>query len=155
MKVDIIFVDVSNSVMLFKLKLTRWRPIEASAVVSFSESNRHFVHVQSKSDNRHFMALNPHPWILEKQSKRGTVTERVSREKIQSAALHHWYMSLCFGFFPDSALGDGPKNGIYFCSARHLSTHIGIWNWHHRLAQMAFWIFIQKTRSVMVPKIHR
>ena len=48
MKVDIIFVDVSNSVMLFKLKLTRWRSIEASVVVSFSESNRYFVHVQSK-----------------------------------------------------------------------------------------------------------
>ena len=61
MKVDIIFVDVSNSVMLFKLKLTRWRSIEASAVVLSSESNRHFVHVQSKSDNQNFMALNPYP----------------------------------------------------------------------------------------------
>ena len=35
----------------------------------------------------------------EKNPKFGTVTVRVSREKIQSAALHHLYMFLCFGFF--------------------------------------------------------
>ena len=44
----------------------------------------------------------------------GTVTERGFREKIQSAALHHLCMFLCFGFFPESALGDGPKKWHIF-----------------------------------------
>ena len=61
-----------------------------------------------------------------KNPKRGTVTERVLRKKIQSAALCYLYMFLCFGFFSEIALGDGSKNGIYFCSVRHISSHIGI-----------------------------
>ena len=44
----------------------------------------------------------------------------------KTAALHHLYMFLCFGFFPKIALGDGAKNGIYFCSARHIFIFIGI-----------------------------
>ena len=45
-----------------------------------------------------------------KNSKRETITERVLWEKIQSAALRHLYVFLCFGFFLEIALGDGPKN---------------------------------------------
>ena len=48
-------------------------------------------------------------------------------EKIPSTALHHLYMFLCFGiFFRKSRSVMVPENDIYFCSARHLCTHIGI-----------------------------
>ena len=46
--------------------------------------------------------------------KRGTVPEPVLREKIQSAALHHLYMLLRFGFFSRISLGDGPKMAYIF-----------------------------------------
>ena len=57
--------------------------------------------------------LNPLTLIREswKNPKRGTITERVLREKIQSSALRHLYMFLCFGiFFLEMTLGDGSKN---------------------------------------------
>ena len=44
--------------------------------------------------------LNPYLWILEKNSKRGTITERLLREKKSGA--QHWedlYMFLWCGFF--------------------------------------------------------
>ena len=48
-------------------------------------------------------------------------------KKIQSAALHHLYMILLLWiFFRNARSVTVPKNGIYFCSARNLSTHIGI-----------------------------
>ena len=63
----------------------------------------------------------------EKNPKRGIIAERVFRGKIESVALHHFvYVPMFWNFFPQSALGDGPKNGIYFCSARRISAHIGI-----------------------------
>ena len=67
-----------------------------------------------------------------KNQKRGTITESVLRKKIQSAgcAAQHWedlYMFLCFGFFfQKTRSATVPKNGIYFCSARHISSRIGI-----------------------------
>ena len=36
------------------------------------------------------------------------------------------YMFLYFGFFSEMTLGHGPKNGIYFCSAWHISSDIGL-----------------------------
>ena len=59
-----------------------------------------------------------------------------------SAALHHFFMSLCFGLFPEIALGDGLKNDICFCSARHFSSHIGIChlNKHHKIAPEAMFL---------------
>ena len=84
--------------------------------------------------------VNPYPWILGK-IQNATVTERVFREKNQSAALHQFvYISV---FFPRSTLGYGRKNGILF-SARHITSHIGIF--HLKLAS--------KDSSVMVPKMH-
>ena len=54
--------------------------------------------------------VNPYPWILEKNPKRGTITERVLRKKIQSAALRRFvYVSVLWIFFPENTLGDGPK----------------------------------------------
>ena len=47
---------------------------------------------------------------MEINPKRGTVTERVFRKKIQSVALHQLYRAL--DFFPEMTLGDGPKNPL-------------------------------------------
>ena len=66
--------------------------------------------------------------------KRGTVTERVLRKKIQRAALHHFvYVPMFWNFFPESALGDGPKkwhiflfSTAYFCTYWHMPFKIYI-----------------------------
>ena len=50
----------------------------------------------------------------------------IDDRRIRSVALYHLHILLCFGFISEIALGDGPKSGIYFCSARHISPHIGI-----------------------------
>ena len=47
-------------------------------------------------------------------------------KKIRSAALRRFVYVSVLWFFPKMTLGHGPKNGIYFCSARHISSHIGI-----------------------------
>ena len=69
--------------------------------------------------------LNPLTLIREswKNPKRGTITERVLREKIQSSALRHLYMLLCFGFFPKIALGDGPKKWQILFSTVYFRTY--------------------------------
>ena len=61
-----------------------------------------------------------------KNPKRGTVTERVFRKKIHSAALHHLYMFLCFGFFPGNRARSRSQKWHIFFSARHIPSHIGI-----------------------------
>ena len=88
-------------------------------------------------------------------------------------------MFLFFGFFPVIALGDGPENGTYYCSARHIICRIfpfisgyTIWNRHHKIAQLLlsahiisfflvsagrhilFLSLSEKLRSVTVPKFH-
>ena len=100
-------------------------------------------------------------------------------EKIQSVALNHLYMFLCFGiFFRKSRSVTVPKISIYFYSNCHISHHNGIC--HFKLAsqdsltdtlsahiififltlvltvtsQAIILDFFQKARSVMVPKIH-
>ena len=71
--------------------------------------------------------LNPYPWILGKNPKGGTITERVFRKKNPERSIASICICSCaLKFFPESALGDGPKNGIYFCWARHISSNIGI-----------------------------
>ena len=57
-------------------------------------------------------------------------------KKIQSAALHHLYMFLCFGFFL--------ANGIYFSSAGIFSLIFAyaIWNWNLNIAQLALYLHI-------------
>ena len=75
----------------------------------------------------------------------GTITERVLRKKIQSTALNHLYMFLCFGIFfrksrSVSRVGDGPKKWhIFLFSTAYLPSYwhmpfeisIIIWpNWH-------------------------
>ena len=53
-----------------------------------------------------FKATNPYPWILEKDPNRGTVTERVSREKNpERSAASFVYVSLLWIFS-----GKRPKN---------------------------------------------
>ena len=56
--------------------------------------------------------LNPYPWILGKKNpKRGTITERVSRKKNPERSVASFvYVSVLWIFFPEIALGDGPKN---------------------------------------------
>ena len=120
--------------------------------------------------------LNLCPWILKKNPKCGTVTERVSRGKIQSAALHHLYMFLCFGIFSGKRARWRSQKMTYIFVHRGIFPHIlayAIWNWHYEIAQLTlylhilfsfskfplwrhqrlFWIFFQKIRSVMVQKI--
>ena len=76
--------------------------------------------------------------IREKNTKRGTVTERVLREKIQSAALHHFvYVSMLWNFFPESALGDGPKIGIYFWVAYFPS----YWHMPFKISDLTSYVF--------------
>ena len=59
--------------------------------------------------------LNPYPRFLGKNPKRGTIAERVFRKKIQSEALHHFvYVPMFWNFFPEIALGDGPKKWHVF-----------------------------------------
>ena len=48
-----------------------------------------------------------------KNPKRGTVTERVFREKIQSTETYINDTTLRSGFFPENALGDGPAFWIF------------------------------------------
>ena len=45
-------------------------------------------------------------------------------------------------FVYEIALGDGPKNDMYFCSAGHIFTHIAIWNEYHKMAQQALYHII-------------
>ena len=46
-----------------------------------------------------------------KNPKRGTITDRVLRKEIQSAALNRFvYVSVLWIFFSEMTLGDGPKN---------------------------------------------
>ena len=48
-------------------------------------------------------------------------------KKIQSVALHHFvYVSVFLIFFPKTRSAMVPKNDIYFCSSRHIFSHIGI-----------------------------
>ena len=54
-----------------------------------------------------------------------------SDKKIRSAALHHLYIILCFGFFPEITLGHGPKkwhiflfSTAYFCTYWHMPLKI-------------------------------
>ena len=72
--------------------------------------------------------LNPYPWILGKKFKTQN-HHRASFAKKKSEA-QHWedfYMFLCFEiFFQKWRSATVPKNGINFCSARHISHHIGI-----------------------------
>ena len=68
-------------------------------------------------------------WTREKNPKRGTVSERAFQKKIWSAALHHLFLGICscaLDFFRKARSVMVPKNGIYFCSARHFSSHFGI-----------------------------
>ena len=66
--------------------------------------------------------LNLYPRILEIKCKTRDRDRACFAEKIQSAALRHLYMFLCFGFFPEMTLGDGPKNS----RVRVKCTKIGI-----------------------------
>ena len=76
--------------------------------------------------NHQFLFINPYLRILEKNPKRGIVTERFCGKKSRAQRCIIYICSCALEFFPESALGDGPKNGIYFRSARHISVHIGI-----------------------------
>ena len=75
--------------------------------------------------------LNPYPWILEKIQNTGPSPSVFSGSNpVRNIAS----ICICFhalDFFPESTL---PKNGIYFCSARHISSHIGIC--HLKLASL-------------------
>ena len=57
---------------------------------------------------------------------------RESSEQIQNAenpersVESFVYVSVLWVFCPVNTLGHSPKNGIYFCSARHIFSHIGI-----------------------------
>ena len=70
----------------------------------------------------------PYAWILEKSAKRGTMTRfsgptRFPQKKIWKAALHNFCMFPCVGYFPGNFARS--KNGVYNCSARHISSHNG------------------------------
>ena len=70
--------------------------------------------------------FHPYRQIQGKNPKRGTVTERVFQKKSRAQRCD---ICICFcdlDFFLEMTLGQGPKNGKYFCSARHISYHIGI-----------------------------
>ena len=101
------------------------------------------------------------------------LTERVFREEIRNAALRHLYMFLCFWyFFPEIALGHGPKNGIYFVQhgISPLILAYAISNGRYKIAQLTLCTictirpncdvtsdvfgFFLKLRSVTVPKIY-
>ena len=71
--------------------------------------------------------LNPYPWILEKNLKHGTVTERVSWEKNPELSVASFlYVPVLWNFFPESALGDGPKKWhIFLFSTASFHTY-----WH-------------------------
>ena len=50
-----------------------------------------------------------------KNPKRGTVTERVLRKKIPERSIESFvYVSMLRNFFPEIALGHGPKNWFIF-----------------------------------------
>ena len=75
--------------------------------------------------NRVRLTLIRESW--KKNPKRGTITERPLRKKNPERSIEELYICFCaLDFFPEMTLGHGPKNGIYFCSARHISSHIGI-----------------------------
>ena len=63
-----------------------------------------------------------------KNPKHGTVTEHFFfRGKNPERSIASFvYVSVLWIFFRKSRSVTVPKNGIYFCSARNLSTHIGI-----------------------------
>ena len=63
--------------------------------------------------------INPYPWILENNPKRGTVNERVLRGKSRA----HRCVFCAWQYM---------QNGKYFCSARHFNAPIGIC--HFKLA---------------------
>ena len=71
--------------------------------------------------------FKPYPWILEKKTKMRDRHRARFAGKIQSVELHHLYMFLWFGFFfPESALGDGPKKWhIFLFSTASVHTY-----WH-------------------------
>ena len=74
------------------------------------------------------LAVNPYPWILEKKSKTRYHHRACFVEKIQSAALRHWYIFLCFGiFFRKWRSVMVPKTAFIFVK-RHISPYIGICN---------------------------
>ena len=75
--------------------------------------------------SRKFLTLFRESW--KRVPNPGTVTERVFRKKNRAQHCINLYMFLCFGFSPRKARSvKVPKNGIYFCSARHISANIGI-----------------------------
>ena len=47
-------------------------------------------------------------------------------EKPERSVASFVYVSVLWVFCPVNTLGHSPKNGIYFCSARHIFSHIGI-----------------------------
>ena len=47
---------------------------------------------------------------VKKIQSAGPSVNAFSGKKIQSVSLHHLYMSVLRVFFPEIALGDGPKN---------------------------------------------
>ena len=58
--------------------------------------------------------LNPYPWILGKNPKGGTITERVFRKKIQSTGTYtNWCNATLWIFFPQNTLGHGPAFWIF------------------------------------------
>ena len=81
-------------------------------------------------------AFNPYPWILGKKIQNAGPSPSVFCEKknpersIEEFCYHIQhilYRFLCFEFFfQKSRLAKILKNGIYFCSARHITSHIGI-----------------------------
>ena len=72
-----------------------------------------------------------HLTLIHKFWKKSKTRDRhrcVFRKKIQSAALHQFvYVFMLWIYFPESTLGYG-QNGIYFCSAWQISSHIGIYH---------------------------
>ena len=53
--------------------------------------------------------INSNPWFWKKIQTAGPSASAFSRAQ-HCLNLYNYVMFLCFGLFPESALGDGPKN---------------------------------------------
>ena len=72
------------------------------------------------------MSVNPSPRILEKKSKRGTITERVLRENPERSVVSFVYVSVLWIFFFGKKWHRFLFNTAYFPSYWHMSFEIGI-----------------------------
>ena len=57
-----------------------------------------YIKKKSKALTGPNVTINPYPWIVEKNPKRGIVTERVLQKKNPERSIEKICMFLCFGF---------------------------------------------------------